>query len=268
MRRDMAVILACGLAALLVAPVAAGPTPPVVVLNGEVVELDPPPRVSAGRVLVPFRGIFEALDARVVWDAATRQIRASKDDTSVELTIGSRSARVDGSVVRIDVAPQVLDGRTFVPLRFIGEALGAHVNWRSADRTVEIATEPPEVSSGEAASTERPTQVHAVPIDGRWAGKEHGVEVEFVVTNGGSVISDVSVAVTYTGRDGGSYVKELFDAGKYPISDGSFATLLMPRGRFVTQRKASGALQGAGLSEGDWVAEWQGPDVTTSPSAK
>lgn len=46
--------------------------------------------------------------------------------------------RIDGRVVQSDVAPFILDGRTFVPLRFIAEALGEDVQWDGNTRTVYI----------------------------------------------------------------------------------------------------------------------------------
>ncbi len=48
---------------------------------------------------------------------------------------------VDGSKVETDVPPQIIDGRTMVPIRFVAEALGAKVNWNEVERSVEIITE-------------------------------------------------------------------------------------------------------------------------------
>lgn len=45
---------------------------------------------------------------------------------------------VNGNEVASDVAPQIIDGRTMVPIRFVGEALGADVNWDSQNNSVLI----------------------------------------------------------------------------------------------------------------------------------
>lgn len=48
---------------------------------------------------------------------------------TITLSIGSAKCIVDGQELWMDVAPFVQDGRTFVPIRFVSEALGANVNY-------------------------------------------------------------------------------------------------------------------------------------------
>ncbi len=54
----------------------------------------------------------------------------------VELTVGSDNAKVNGLERRLDAAPYIDGGRTLVPLRFIGEALGAKVDYDNGVITV------------------------------------------------------------------------------------------------------------------------------------
>ncbi len=63
------------------------------------------------------------------WDDATRTVEATREELSLNLTIGSKEAFVDGRRVELDTPAQLLNGRTFVPLRFIGETLGFQVAW-------------------------------------------------------------------------------------------------------------------------------------------
>src|SRR4028119_1464133 len=115
-----------------------------VLLNGRPVYFGGvPPIEVGGRVLVPLRGVFEALNATVDYDAAARTVLANRGETQVQLTIGSRQASVNGQVQMLDVPAQARLGRTLVPLRFISEALGAQVRWSGAQRTVYI-TPPPD----------------------------------------------------------------------------------------------------------------------------
>ncbi|MHB1456566.1 MAG: DUF3300 domain-containing protein, partial [Armatimonadota bacterium] len=86
------------------------------------------------------RGIFEALGARVDWNADSRTIHATGSDTDVELIIGDRNAMVNGQTVRLDTPAMILRGSTMVPLRFISEALGADVKWFQATQSVSITT--------------------------------------------------------------------------------------------------------------------------------
>lgn len=107
-------------------------------LDGRQLNFDQPPVRLGGSLVVPLRGIFEALQAEVNYSRATRSIRANKGNTVVELTLGSREARINGRSVYLDVAADTIGGSTMVPLRFVSEALGAEVKWNGATQTVSM----------------------------------------------------------------------------------------------------------------------------------
>jgi hypothetical protein len=108
-----------------------------VTLNGAPLSLNPAPQVQAGRVFVPLRGVFEQLGASVVYDHGT--INAQKGhDRSVSLHVGSTQATVDGQATTIDVAPFIVGASTYVPLRFVSQALGASVNYDATNRVVAL----------------------------------------------------------------------------------------------------------------------------------
>ncbi|MFZ5815701.1 MAG: stalk domain-containing protein [Bacillota bacterium] len=113
-----------------------------VTLDGVEVPLDVPGEIRDGRTLVPFRAIFEALGASVEWDAPTRTVTAVKGTDSLKLTVDSAVVEWRRSLITVDVPPVIVDGRTLVPLRFVGQALGLHVSWDGAARTVHLETEP------------------------------------------------------------------------------------------------------------------------------
>lgn len=119
-------------------------------LDGRNLYFDQPPAMIDGRLLVPLRGIFEALSADVLYDAATRSIKATKGSTVVQLQLGSRTALIDGRTVYLDVPADTVGGRTMVPLRFVSESLGADVKWSGATKTVVI-------NSGGATGNPPPT---------------------------------------------------------------------------------------------------------------
>jgi hypothetical protein len=103
---------------------------------------------ASGRTMVPMRFIGEAFGAVVTWDAATRRVFVETKTTMnhkaliMVMTIGSRKATANGKALTLDVAPVIVAGRTFVPLRIISETIGADVTWNAAARTVAIAYMP------------------------------------------------------------------------------------------------------------------------------
>lgn len=120
-------------------------------LNGSTLSFDVPPMIAEGRTLVPLRGIFEAIDAKVEWNGETRTVTARRAGHTIVLPVGSAQASVDGKAVTLDVPARIVDGRTLVPVRFVGESLGLTVGWQPEDRTV-ILYSPPDptlVAAGE-----------------------------------------------------------------------------------------------------------------------
>jgi len=90
--------------------------------------------------MVPLRGIFESLGARVDWNESQQSISATRGNTEVQLAIGNQNATVNGRNVYLDTPAMILHGSTMVPLRFVSESLGADVKWFDATQTVAIST--------------------------------------------------------------------------------------------------------------------------------
>jgi hypothetical protein len=96
------------------------------------------PIFTNDRVLVPLRGVFEKLGASVDWNPSTQTITAKTKRSRVQLTIGQLDASVDNQPVHMDIPATLNGGTTMVPLRFVSEALGAHVIWNAPQHEVDI----------------------------------------------------------------------------------------------------------------------------------
>jgi hypothetical protein len=108
-------------------------------LDGELVTFaDTAPVMEGSRVLVPLRGVFEKMGATLQWDAASRTVTAHHGDKVIVLPVGQMQAKIGDKNVALDQPAMVIDRRTFVPLRFLAQALDAKVDWLTADRTVDI----------------------------------------------------------------------------------------------------------------------------------
>lgn len=95
--------------------------------------------IQNGTTLLPVRGIGVALGSDVTWDNATKTATVEKDDTKVVVPVGERYILVNGQAKNLVVVAQVINGRTYLPLRVMGEALNCNINWDGATRTVEIS---------------------------------------------------------------------------------------------------------------------------------
>ncbi|CAN5704469.1 hypothetical protein BH11ARM2_BH11ARM2_06950 [soil metagenome] len=93
--------------------------------------------IRDNRVLVPMRPVFEALGATVQWYPENRKVVGQKDGKTVTLVLDQNFAYGAGSVL-LDYPPRMIDGRVMVPLRFVGEALGATVIWNRDTLTARV----------------------------------------------------------------------------------------------------------------------------------
>lgn len=92
------------------------------------------------RTMVPVRFIAEQLGAVVGWDNRTKQVTITSPSHAVALMVGSKEYVIDGSAYVMDTEPVIVKGwnRTFVPVRFVIEAMDYAVEWDSLYRLVLI----------------------------------------------------------------------------------------------------------------------------------
>jgi len=110
-------------------------------VNGETKFWDATPYIKNGRTLVPIRHLAEAIGFKADWDfddpankmvfiyTAEQDPEKDREHPFILLIIGQPTAMVNGNLVALDVAPEILNGRTMVPLRFVVETLGYKVEW-------------------------------------------------------------------------------------------------------------------------------------------
>ena len=133
-----------------------------VVLNNNPIVFDVQPQIIEGRTMVPMRAIFEALTYEVDWDPRDQSILAYSKATNlvVALKVGSYlmaagdytdyvNSSIETQASYLDTPPQIIDGRTLVPVRAVSEASRCDVSWDGNNRIVSITT-PQNVGSGSA----------------------------------------------------------------------------------------------------------------------
>ena len=104
---------------------------------------DVAPKVVNDRTMLPARFIAENLGATVEWDGEKQLVTITgknekQEDVTILITIGSDYAKVNGEDVKLDSPAFVENDRTYTPIRFISENLGATVEWNETEQTVTI----------------------------------------------------------------------------------------------------------------------------------
>ncbi|GMQ55673.1 hypothetical protein AN1V17_00650 [Vallitalea sediminicola] len=111
-----------------------------VTVEGEIIEFpDARPFIDANnRTLVPVRFISEALGGKVDWDSDLQQVTITYDAKVIKLIINKKEILINEESQDMDTQAILKDSRTFVPVRFVSEAMGANVEWDNDNNTVVI----------------------------------------------------------------------------------------------------------------------------------
>lgn len=112
-----------------------------VLYNARQIASDVHPEVKSGVVFVPFRAVADALGAQLTVTPDWKTITFVRGDRRVSITLGSRTAVVNGEKKTLPAAPYATNGRTMVPTRFVSEQLGETVEWDSLSRYVWIGSQ-------------------------------------------------------------------------------------------------------------------------------
>lgn len=115
--------------------------------NGKTISLPGTPGILSSNnvALGPYVLIMnKKMGIKTKYDKANKTVTFKKDNTTVVLTLGSKTAVVNGKKVTMNAAPICVkyreSGKTaiLVPTRFISETFGFYYEWNSATSTVSI----------------------------------------------------------------------------------------------------------------------------------
>ncbi len=141
MKKGLLILI--GAAILLFGGITANAQDATIKINGEILVTETPPINVDGRILIPLRSVGEALQCEVFWSDANKAVSMSDGHDIYLMWIGrdtlfkySSNAITDGYVS--DVAPQLINEKTMIPIRCIAELMGATVDWIDEEKTVTI----------------------------------------------------------------------------------------------------------------------------------
>ena len=108
---------------------------------GREVQIDAAPMIQNDRTMLPIRFIAESLGAEVLWEEETKTVTVKNTDKVIKIVIGEAKALVGEEEKDLDSAAFIENNRTYLPLRFIAENLGAKVTYEEETRTVTVAVQ-------------------------------------------------------------------------------------------------------------------------------
>ena len=113
--------------------------PVCISVNGNYIKTDTKPYLEDGTTYVPVRAIADSLDSdSVTWNADTKNVLIKKDDITISIIIGKKTAFVNNKEVTVPGGAFIKNDRTYVPLRFVSESFGAKVGFNPDTYTVTI----------------------------------------------------------------------------------------------------------------------------------
>ena len=89
---------------------------------------------------MPIRLISEYLDIEIEWTDSKKAIKAKKDGSTVEILTGHSCMYKDWKKIPLDVCPELINSKTYIPIKAIEDAFGYEVQWDENKNTVYIDT--------------------------------------------------------------------------------------------------------------------------------
>lgn len=116
-------------------------------VNDKLLECEVPPIVFNDYSVVPARDVFEELGAEVLWEAKSQTVTVNYESTKIKLVINEKTATKNGKKEIMPIASKLINGKTMIPVRYVGESLGFDVGFDSDADTVWVKEKPKQAGS-------------------------------------------------------------------------------------------------------------------------
>ena len=109
----------------------------VIYIGDETYKLDVPPYITNDVTKLPLRAISDIFKADIYWNGAEKSIDIEVGEDKIHMAVGNKKMYVNGYVVPLSAAPEISDGRAFVPLRDMAQIFGIDdIKWDGESKTV------------------------------------------------------------------------------------------------------------------------------------
>lgn len=159
---------------------------------------------SQSRTQIPVRAVSEGLGYRVHWDAGSRSVTIFKSESEqIHLVIGSNEVHTPSGTVIMDTSAVIIGQRTYLPLRFVSEALGYevdyhwsghhHININSPKTALEFYRPDPQTLPDEIANWIELSKEIPLVQDREYMGQRYVLITEGMKPTGGYSVEVVGV---------------------------------------------------------------------------
>ena len=109
----------------------------VIYIGDETYKLDVPPYITNDVTKLPLRAISDIFKADIYWNGAEKSIDIEVGEDKIHMAVGNKKMYVNGYAVPLSAAPEISDGRAFVPLRDMSQIFGIDdIKWDGESKTV------------------------------------------------------------------------------------------------------------------------------------
>ena len=109
----------------------------VIYIGDETYKLDVPPYITNDVTKLPLRAISDIFKADIYWNGAEKSIDIEVGEDKIHMAVGNKKMYVNGYEVPLSAAPEISDGRAFVPLRDMAQIFGIDdIKWDGESKTV------------------------------------------------------------------------------------------------------------------------------------
>ncbi|NLL05936.1 MAG: copper amine oxidase [Clostridiaceae bacterium] len=224
-------------------------------VNDKCIKMDTQPYIKDGRTYVSVRFVAEALGSKVDWVGEQNKVLISSeekeeeviDDSSetvtsavyadesevIQLVIGSNELIAYGEKKQMDVAPELVNGRTMIPIRFVSENLDCDVKWDELTYSVSIYKE------GVVVPEELIENRWYTDEDLLWLARIIHVEVKGLSINGKVAVANVVLNRVKSPQFPNTVYDVIFASGQFPpVKKPGFKELVPSKECFIAAKMA------------------------------
>ena len=107
------------------------------------------PYIENDIAMIPIHAVAKTMGAEVLWNRETREVSVNDD---IVFQIDKQYAYINNEPVKLDMPAVIVDGYTYVPLRFVSENMGAKVEWNGEKDIINICADKSPVNNATISS--------------------------------------------------------------------------------------------------------------------